>query len=75
VVMRRPWLEWSRHRFVWTGLGAWATLLIARSVLLPLTDSTALRSIIWVGFVAGGLMLFYVTFTWAKEYDRRNPRT
>ena len=34
----------------------------------------ALRSVIWVGFVVGGLMLFYMTFTWASEYDRRSPR-
>lgn len=74
VLMRWPWLEWSRQRFLWTGLVGWAILLIARSALLRLTDSTALRSTIWVGFVVGGLMLFYISITWAKEYDRRNPR-
>ena len=54
---------------------AWASLLVARVVLLRLTDSTVLRSIIWIGFVVGGLMSLYVTFTWAREYDRRHPRS
>jgi hypothetical protein len=51
-----------------------AGLLIARTVLLRRTDSTALRTVIWMGFVVGGLVLFHVTFTWAKEHDRRHPR-
>jgi hypothetical protein len=72
--MHRPWLNWSRQRLLWTGLAGWASLLIARSVLLRLTESFALRTIIWTGFVVGGLMSFYVAFTWAKAYDRRNPR-
>jgi hypothetical protein len=72
--MRRPWLEWSRQRFLWTGLAAWTFLLAARIFLMPLVDSIIMRSIIWVGLVVGSLLLFYVTFTWAKEYDRRNPR-
>ena len=73
--MQRPWLNWSRRQYLWTGLAGWAILLIIRSVLLRVTDSSALRAVIWTGFVAGGLMLFYVTFTWAREYDRRNPRS
>jgi uncharacterized MAPEG superfamily protein len=72
--MRRPWLEWSRQRFLWTGLAAWTILLAARILLLPLANSTLMRSIIWFGLVVGSVALFYVTFTWAKEYDRRNPR-
>jgi hypothetical protein len=72
--MQRPWVDWSRRRFLWTGLAAWAALLVARFVLMRVADSTALRAIIWTGFAVGLLMLFYLTFTWAKEYDRRNPR-
>ena len=48
VDMRRPWLEWSRQRFLWTGLAAWTILLAARILLLPLASSTVMRSIICV---------------------------
>jgi hypothetical protein len=53
---------------------AGTVVLAGRLLLLPLVNSTVVRSVIWVGLVAGSLALFYVTFTWAKEYDRRNPR-
>lgn len=74
AVMRRPWLDWSRPRFAWTLLSAVVVLFSARWVLAGAIDSTAVTAIVLVVYIAGGLVVMYVTFSWAKEYDRRNPR-
>ena len=72
--MRRPWLDWSRRRFAWTLLSAVVVLFSARWVLAGVIDSTAVKALLLVVYLTAGLLAMYMTFSWAKEYDRRNPR-
>ncbi|GAA5115904.1 hypothetical protein GCM10023339_23740 [Alloalcanivorax gelatiniphagus] len=67
-------MTWSRRRFVVSGLAAVLGLITIRWVLLGLTSSTAARALLLAVYLLGGLFLFYMTFSWAKEHDRRHPR-
>ena len=73
-VMRKPWLDWSRRRFAWTLLAVVVVLIGIRWVQASLIDSNAAGGLLLLIYVAGGLLGLYVTFSWAKEHDRRNSR-
>lgn len=70
----RPWLTWSRRRFAWTLLPAVAVLIAVRVVLLRATESQTVEVAVQGAFILIFTGVLYVVFTWAAEYDRRNPR-
>jgi len=37
-------------------------------------DSDAAEGLLLLIYLASGLALLYLTFSWAKEHDRRDPR-
>ncbi|WP_248579476.1 hypothetical protein [Nocardioides sp. InS609-2] len=74
LFVHRPWLDWDRRPFLWTGLSAFVTLFLLRLVLLRLTESRAMELVIQGAAIVAALLLLYVTFTWAAEHDRRHPR-
>jgi hypothetical protein len=67
-------LEWSRRRLAWTLLAAVVVLVGTRWVLASVIDSDAAEGLLIFVYLAGGLAALYVTFSWAREHDRRNPR-
>ena len=72
--MKRPWVAWSRRRFAWTLLPAIAVLIAVRTVLLRATESQNVEIAVQGAFILIFTVGLYVVFTWAAEYDRRNPR-
>ena len=72
--MKRPWVGWSRRRFAWTLLPAVAVLIAMRTVLLRATESQEVEIAIQGASILIATVGLYVVFTWAAEYDRRNPR-
>lgn len=72
--VHRPWLEWNRRRILWTGFSAFGTLFLIGTLHLRLTEARPIELVIQAVAFVGGLLLLYVTFTWAAEHDRRNPR-
>ena len=72
--MKRLWVRWSRRRFVWSLLPAAAVLIAVRTVLLRATESQKVEIAIQGASILISTFGLYVVFTWAAEYDRRNPR-
>ncbi|WP_090968528.1 hypothetical protein [Nocardioides exalbidus] len=72
--MRKPWLDWSRRRFLWTMLLAVGILFGIRWALAKVIDSSAADALLLVVYLAAGLAVLYLTFSWTREHDRRNPR-
>ncbi|MCW2736509.1 hypothetical protein [Nocardioides sp.] len=72
--MKRPWVTWSRRRFAVTVLSAVAALTAARVALLRATESQTVEIALQGAFILISLVVLYVVFTWAADYDRRNRR-
>lgn len=72
--MKRLWVTWSRQRFTLTFLPVVAALIAARVVLLREVESQVVEIALHGAFLLTFLVIGYAVFTWAAEYDRRNPR-